>query len=239
MYPASEYEPSYYRRRIRIDEKGNIDPNGRECGYIGRTLRAIAMHARTAHNCTKEEAMSGEIKVSTEELPVSTIKKARELWESTTGVKRPPVQPRPERIQSPPSSPPQSQPMPLEKPSRLPEGGFEPNPEDIIADTISTDDYRHFQESEGTAADLGSLILAEQSIAKGERPRGTPIMTYVGAVLALAIGAIIAFYIFNEIILKKKGIPIPGIPSVGALVIGLESKLGGAGSWFHKILGWF
>lgn len=97
------------------------------------------------------------------------------------------------------------------QPSVTSQKRFEPRPEDIIGDTISTDDYKHFQESEGTAADLGSLILAEQTIAKGERLRGTPIMTYVGAVLALLIGGTIAYYIFSEVILGGGGgiFPIP------------------------------
>lgn len=80
----------------------------------------------------------------------------------------------------------------------------------VIAHTVSADDYKHFQESEARASDLDSLIMTERSIAKGERPRGAPVGQWVGAILALLIGGIIAWYIFQEVVLGGGGWPFDG-----------------------------
>lgn len=107
-----------------------------------------------------------------------------------------------------------------EKKHVVPKRVIVPNPKDtitvpketprVIAHTVSADDYKHFQESEARASDLDSLIMTERSIAKGERPRGAPVMQYVGAILALLIGGVIAWYIFQEIVLGGGGWPFGG-----------------------------
>lgn len=88
------------------------------------------------------------------------------------------------------------------------------NPTEVIGYTISADNYRHFQRSEASAADMHSLTMLRQALAKGEMPGGTDVMKWVGGISVLMIVGVIALYMFRDMVLGEGGISLP-IPGLG------------------------
>jgi len=77
-----------------------------------------------------------------------------------------------------------------------------PLPSDaVIGKTVNFEDYVYFQNTEGTASDLESLVTLEKAWAKYESRmfRTSKAMTYVLAVVVLVIGLAVGLYIAKSL----------------------------------------